>query len=350
MIFFQIGVLVSAINAQEKLVFSEKEKDFGERYEEDDFFHSFYFTNNGLDSIRITSVNATCGCTAVNWTKNWLQPKDTGGVDVRYLSHNRPGSFEKSIEVIDSKGAKHRLQVKGRVLQATVGLERKYPVRVGNLGSGFRVLSLGNVTNEASITKAFPVYNFGNDSLIFIGYSDSLDHLTVRFSPDTLLPKSEGEILVDLFVDKIEELGYASDSLLISTSDEIVPNKKYLISYSLIEFFPPLSESELANAAKLAFNYTKVDFGLVSVGEIATEEVQLINEGNRPLNIRKIDSNCDCLMADLESEDIEPDSYTLLKLAFDPNGRKGRQYKTITVFSNDPTAPVQVISIRANIR
>ena len=38
------------------------------------------------------------------------------------------------------------------------------------------------------------------------------------------------------------------------------------------------------------------------------------------------------------------------KVILDTSGRRGRQYKTGTVFSNDPSAPSQMISIKADIQ
>ena len=45
------------------------------------------------------------------------------------------------------------------------------------------------------------------------------------------------------------------------------------------------------------------------------------------------------LIADLKEEFIEPGDSVVLKVSFNTAGRRGVQYKNITVFSNDPISP-----------
>jgi hypothetical protein len=87
----------------------------------------------------------------------------------------------------------------------------------------------------------------------------------------------------------------------------------------------------------------------MSGNTIAEKIITISNTGNSTLNIRQIDSNCDCVTFLSSSADIKSGKSSEVKVSFDASNRKGRQYKMISLFSNDPLRPTQTISIKANV-
>ena len=75
----------------------------------------------------------------------------------------------------------------------------------------------------------------------------------------------------------------------------------------------------------------------------------MYNRGVDVLNIRMIKSNCECVDWDLKKENISGGDSTILKIKFDPLNRKGRQFKNLTLFTNDPLNSTRVISLKAQI-
>lgn len=61
--------------------------------------YSFEFVNTGDEPLYVSGVKASCGCTAVDYTKEPIQPGGKGYVKAGYNPHNRPGKFNKSITV-----------------------------------------------------------------------------------------------------------------------------------------------------------------------------------------------------------------------------------------------------------
>jgi hypothetical protein len=77
--------------------------------------HEFSFKNTTKQTILVTNVKASCGCTATNYTKTPIKPGESGTVTATYNAAN-PGNFTKTISVTtnDSDVTKV-LTIKGKV-------------------------------------------------------------------------------------------------------------------------------------------------------------------------------------------------------------------------------------------
>ena len=58
----------------------------------------FTFKNDSKTAIEVTSVQASCGCTATDYTKTKIEPGKTGTVSVTYNAANK-GGFAKTVSV-----------------------------------------------------------------------------------------------------------------------------------------------------------------------------------------------------------------------------------------------------------
>ncbi|HYD92252.1 MAG TPA: DUF1573 domain-containing protein [Flavobacterium sp.] len=78
--------------------------------------HEFSFVNTTDETILITKVKASCGCTATNYTKTPIKPGETGTVTATYNAANK-GSFSKTITVTTNDSDVNKvLSIKGKVL------------------------------------------------------------------------------------------------------------------------------------------------------------------------------------------------------------------------------------------
>jgi hypothetical protein len=91
------------------------------------------------------------------------------------------------------------------------------------------------------------------------------------------------------------------------------------------------------------------DFGDLKKSAVVSTEFVLTNSGKAPLNIRFIKPNCGCTVVNLEKMDIAPGESVTMKVEYDATGRRGTDQKSIVIFSNDPSAPTQRITIKARI-
>ncbi len=80
--------------------FVERVHDFGQIQEEGGkVTTTFEFKNISKSAITLDNVQASCGCTTPQWTKDPIAPKKKGFINVTYNPAGRPGNFTKSITV-----------------------------------------------------------------------------------------------------------------------------------------------------------------------------------------------------------------------------------------------------------
>ncbi|WP_417356092.1 DUF1573 domain-containing protein [Flavobacterium sp.] len=99
-----------------KITWTEDVFNFGEVEKGHPASHEFTFKNTTDQTILITHVKASCGCTATNYTKTPIKPGETGSVTATYNAAN-PGNFTKTITVTtNDSDVKKVLTIKGKVV------------------------------------------------------------------------------------------------------------------------------------------------------------------------------------------------------------------------------------------
>ena len=108
--------------SQAEIAFEKIEHDFGKIKEEGGpAVYDFKFTNKGKVPLIISSVNASCGCTTPEWSKEPIKKKKKGQIVVTYDTQ-RIGNFNKTISVFtDRQDNPVQLQIKGNVLPPVEG-------------------------------------------------------------------------------------------------------------------------------------------------------------------------------------------------------------------------------------
>ncbi|GGB77978.1 hypothetical protein GCM10007424_17570 [Flavobacterium suaedae] len=123
--FAAIALFLSfAVNAQtneksaepSKITWNEDSYNFGEIEKGVPASHEFTFKNTTDQTILITNVKASCGCTATKYTKTPIKPGETGSITATYNARN-PGNFNKSVTVTtNDSDVKKVLRIKGKVV------------------------------------------------------------------------------------------------------------------------------------------------------------------------------------------------------------------------------------------
>ena len=87
--------------------------------------YEFTFTNTTKETILVTNVKPSCGCTAANYTKTPIKPGEKGSVTATYNAAS-PGAFHKTVTVTTSEenAAPKVLTVKGKVIAEEVKEEK----------------------------------------------------------------------------------------------------------------------------------------------------------------------------------------------------------------------------------
>ncbi len=82
-----------------KIQFAETAFDLGQIQEGQVVEHTFTFANRGSDTLRISKVDASCGCTAALASANVVAPGGEGGIKASFNSAGRIGKTKKSVYV-----------------------------------------------------------------------------------------------------------------------------------------------------------------------------------------------------------------------------------------------------------
>ncbi|MBX2963358.1 MAG: DUF1573 domain-containing protein [Cyclobacteriaceae bacterium] len=328
--------------------FKEEVFDFGNVVEEDGpVSHEFTFTNLGSKPLQILAVQPSCGCTTPGWSKEPILPGKTGIIKAQYDPKGRPGYFNKSLTVTtDANGQPIVLQIKGTVTSKNGYSTVEFQAVNGNLRLRSLSFNLNKVfIKDEFIVRDYEFYNAGTKPVTYAGKSEAPEHIRVTVEPSVIEPGKKGTIKLS-YNAKLKALyGFQSDHVIIHTDDELQPVKGFNVYATLEDYFPELTPEELAKAPQLKFSSLTLEYGSMKQNQAATREVSFTNTGKSTLEIRSIQGNCTCIHTEVNKAKVKPGESAAIKISFNPQDRKGTQTKSVTVYSNDPMAPVQRITL-----
>lgn len=105
----------AAGTADDLLGLTETSYDFGKIPQGKPVTHVFNIINNGKDSLKITNVQASCGCTTPEWESDKVQaPGEKTHINVGYNAASE-GQFLKTITVTYNNNQTKLITIKGEV-------------------------------------------------------------------------------------------------------------------------------------------------------------------------------------------------------------------------------------------
>jgi hypothetical protein len=337
---------------QSNLKFQQTVHRFGDLIENEEVSHTFTFLNEGIDSVGITSVKASCDCVVTKWNTAKTAPKALDSITVSFNASKRSGAFHKLIHVVTNDGTSTTLQIIGYVINNAKNMISAFPTHYGNLFLPYKLLNMGAIWHHKIVEKEFKIYNNSDSAMTFLIDSSRIpDFIQLRIMPNTLPPKSIGTLLLNYDPVHRADLGFFRDGLDIMTTDVEMPLKRISVVATIEEYFEagPSSRVDSVNYPKLDLSDENIDFGKTSSDLPIFHTLSLYNRGMDVLNIRTIKSNCSCIEWDLKNKNILGGDSTVLMIKLDPHDRKGRQFKNLTLFTNDPFNATQVIFLKAEI-
>jgi hypothetical protein len=108
------GTQPATTQKTESIKLSENSFDFGKIPQGKPVTHNFIVENTGKDTLHIEQVQASCGCTTPEWSK---EPVSAGGKTTIKVGYNAAseGGFEKSITIYYNGGQVKQFIIKGNV-------------------------------------------------------------------------------------------------------------------------------------------------------------------------------------------------------------------------------------------
>lgn len=102
------------------LVVKEAVYDFGKIPQGKPVYHNFSITNSGTTPLVLENVQASCGCTTPEWSREPIKPGASAIIKVGYNAA-AAGYFDKPITITYAGGMVKQLDIKGTVWTAPEG-------------------------------------------------------------------------------------------------------------------------------------------------------------------------------------------------------------------------------------
>jgi hypothetical protein len=132
-------------------------------------------------------------------------------------------------------------------------------------------------------------------------------------------------------------------------------NRLFLLSFSVLIFAGCGNSDSPGNATKEASapadkQLTTIqwmdsvrNFGKITEGQKLAVSFRFKNTGNKPLVIESVRPACGCTIADYPKQPLQPGEEGEVTGEFDSQGRVGQQHKEMTVISNTPGGPHNLV-------
>ena len=349
--FLYVGMHISVGQNLAEIKFEKMDHNFAKISEDaGPAIYVFNFANLGKVPLVISAVNASCGCTTPEWSKEPVLPGKTGFIKVSYDPKNRPGVFTKTVTVIANVPNSSRvLTITGDVIAHVKTIEELYPTDLGLLRMKNNYLSFVKVKDNEIKTDTLHFYNPGT-APVTIDYKFLPPVIKIKAVPETIQPKAKGYFLISYDGNKKQDYGFQMNRVYLLLNGKDNPNYAVNVSATIEEDFSKLSASELANSPKIEFNSKAFQFGEITEGQKVDYVFKIMNKGKKDLLIRSTKASCGCTVANPETNIIKPGGSTDLKVSFNSQGQKGMQNKTVTVISNDPNQSTVTLQVTGTVK
>jgi hypothetical protein len=110
-----------------KMQFVETSYDFGTAVQGTRVKHAFKFKNIGTDTLRISQVKTSCGCTAAYEGSRVIAPQKEGLIEVELNTASKLGDTSSTVYVIsnDAESPKRSIVLRGKVEAKAAEEEKK---------------------------------------------------------------------------------------------------------------------------------------------------------------------------------------------------------------------------------
>lgn len=345
--FILTASLTLAQTLNPKISFYETEHDFGSIKEEDGKVQTvFEFKNLGQEPLIVRNVTSSCGCTTPSYSREPILPGNSGKITAVFDPSNRPGAFLKHITVYTNADNKPVvLTLKGNVAKRAPTVADKYPYSFDNIRLNKSHVSFLKMDKGEKKTSTVNIINTSEIQPVTIDFTRVPDYIQIKSEPQILQPGESGKIIIDYDASGVDDWGFVLDGIFIKQNGSVDYNHKLSVSVTIQEDFSNLSSDELAQAPKINFEDPNFNFETIKQGEKIEHEFPFVNKGGKNLVIRKVKASCGCTAIKPEKMVIAPGEESSIKIVFDSKGKKGRQYKTVTVITNAPNNPTSVLKI-----
>lgn len=314
---------------------------------------SFKVKNTGKQPVLISRVIPVTPRMTAEWDKSPILPGKTSEIQISFVSANiKPEKFDYTINVqSNAQNSREQLRISSNIVDNPGKPTLLYQQNLGNSGIKFKSISinLGNIYPRQILKDTLWFYNT-RDKAVTISTRYIPNHIRAEAFPQTVAAGEKGMLVLTYDAAAKNDYGHIFDSVILKFDDDNSYNNRLSVVANIVEDFSQLTEKELADAPVVSFDKKSIEFGEIKPGEKANCDFTLENQGKSALIIRKTKASCGCTAVTMGENTILPGQKTIVRATFNSAGKSGRQYKSITVITNDPKNPETILTISGTIK
>ena len=311
---------------------------------------TFTLTNTGQEPIVIFEVVSTCGCTNVEWTREPLQPGQSGSISATYKNEDGPTAFDKTLTVYIS-GIKKPvvLRLRGVVHEQKKSLSELYgEQQLGAFGIKDRHLKTSNLRQGQSTSETVYVANLSK-SPIKIGFTGVAPQLKLDVDPNPIPAQS---IATLSFTVTSDPALYGKN---IYEATPVIDGKKAIAPLQVTTWtladFSTAGPEERENGPIPVFEASTFNFDVVEAGKAVEAVFTCRNTGASPFHVYKIDTENPALYVLEPLPDLEPGNKGSVRFKLDTSRLpKGETVIMISLTTNSPLRPLINLFVAGEIR
>lgn len=344
---------VAAMAQQAVITFEKTEHDFGKINEADGRVTTiFEFKNEGMQPLVLSNVRASCGCTTPKWTKEPIEPGQTGQITVTYNPNGRPGRFQKTVTVTSNASeATKKLYIKGEVIPKQAKPVNQYPVKMGELSLKAKSINFGTIKKGDKAQKEIEYANLTDkDMQVDLAVNGADNYLYADMTLKTLKPKETGKLTAIFDGEACKLYGPVEMTVYPVVNGEKILNSTYAVQLTadVVENFDQLTVSERQNAP-IAEAEKELYLGKVAAGKKLVKNIDVKNVGSSTMAVRRAYSaNKEITLSAPKS--VKNGKVGHIKLTINTEGlEKGHYDREVLIITNDPVNPRQTVKINWTI-
>lgn len=332
------------ILAQPKAQFMSLERNVGDIGWELPTTTLFELTNTGDKPLHILDVRTDCGCTAVEWGREAIEPGKSAKILVSYDA-KLLGTFEKLVAVTtDADSLPTYLRIKGRVKKEITFNSNDYEIHIGDFHLNTDNIEFDNVKKGTTPKFTLNVVN-GSSHAIHPTLMHMPDYLTAVTSPDVIPVGKAGEITFILNSNLIKDYGLTQTTIYLSRffGDKVSEENALNVAVTLLPATASTKGKSLY-APQMELSDSVLTFPEFGKKKKLTKTITIKNTGKAPLDIQRLQVYNPGITVTLNKSVIQPGEKGKLKITLHNTERK-RGKRAVLLITNDPVLPKFTINL-----
>lgn len=349
-IFFSLLSVSLSLFAQPQMKFDRESVDFGTVLLNNPVTAEFKVTNTGNSNLVLTSVDASCACTAIEWPENGIGPGETASIKAVFDA-KALGTFYKEVEIRSNISTEPTyLQMSGRVVANAdeVTNTEGFDIEMGDVRLNKDTIFFDQVSKGTDPVDEILVLNTTRASFEPI-LMHVPNYLEVSCYPERIPAGRTGRIRIKLLTENLQEMGLTQTSVYFTRmfGDKVNSENEIPVSVVLLPDFSNLSAASKVRTPKMKLSTTNLQV-FYNGKPKAKGVVMITNTGQQELKIDRLQVMSDAVSVSLPKKTVGVGQTIKMKVEVNKDRVKKNRGLGILMITNDPENAEQIIKIKAN--